>query len=121
MKTLKTCGWAVIFIATVFLTASISFDAEAAENTPMSDPDTAITQLEETETRMIEETEPGDLFLLCSDGLYDMVPDDDLLEILTTPPCKQSVCGQLLDAAMNNGGRDNVTVIVVKIQDSLKS
>ncbi len=77
-------------------------------------------EIEKVDTR-IEETEPGDLFLLCSDGLYDMVPDDDLLEILTTPPCKQSVCGQLLDAAMNNGGRDNVTVIVVKIQDSLKS
>jgi hypothetical protein len=59
MKTLRTCGWAVIFIVTLFLTAFVSFDAEAAANTSMSDPDTAITQLEETEIRMIEDTEPG--------------------------------------------------------------
>ena len=64
----------------------------------------------------VEATEPGDLFLLCSDGLYDMVSDDDLLELLTAQPRKQSVCGQLLDAALNSGGRDNVTVVVVKIQ-----
>lgn len=59
MKTLRTCGWTVIFIVTVFLNAFVSLDAEAAENTPMSDPDTAITQLEEAEPRMIEDTEPG--------------------------------------------------------------
>jgi hypothetical protein len=59
MKTLRTCGWAVIFIATLFLSAFVSFDAEAAEKPSMSDPDTTITQLEETETRMIEGTEPG--------------------------------------------------------------
>lgn len=59
MKMLRTCGWAVVFIVTLFLTAFVSFDAEAAENRSMSDPDTAITQLEETETRMIADTEPG--------------------------------------------------------------
>lgn len=59
MKTLKTRGWAVIFIVTLFLAAFVSLNAEAAEKPSMSDPDTAIMQFEETETRMVEGTEPG--------------------------------------------------------------
>lgn len=59
MKTLRTCGWAVIFIVTIFLMAFVPLTAEAGENLPMSDLDTAITQLEEAESRMIEDTEPG--------------------------------------------------------------
>ena len=106
-----------------FLIAEKEFFPEDAINHPARN---ILTQalgieIEKIDTR-VEAIKPGDLFLLCSDGLYDMVSDDDLLELLTVPPpSKQSVCGQLMDAAMNNGGRDNVTVIVVKLQDSLNS
>jgi len=62
----------------------------------------------------IEDIKRGDLFLLCSDGLYDMVPDDSIRTILlyTTP---QKACDRLVDEALKNGGRDNVTVMVVRI------
>ncbi|MCB2141112.1 Stp1/IreP family PP2C-type Ser/Thr phosphatase [bacterium] len=72
------------------------------------------TEIEEIDTQ-IEQLQPGDLFLLCSDGMYDMVPGDDMLKILLAHSNVQAVCDQLLDAAIENGGRDNVTVIIVKV------
>lgn len=59
------------------------------------------------------ELQDGDLFLLCSDGLTDMVTDDEINEILG----KGSVYEQgkkLVERALTNGGRDNVTVVLVK-------
>lgn len=59
------------------------------------------------------ELQDGDLFLLCSDGLTDMVTDDEISEILG----KGSVYEQgkkLVERALTNGGRDNVTVVLVK-------
>ena len=71
-------------------------------------------EIEEIDTR-VETLAPGDLFLLCSDGMYDMVTDDDMLKILIAPSSAQVVCDQLLDAAIENGGKDNVTIIAVKV------
>ena len=70
--------------------------------------------IEEIDTR-VETLAPGDLFLLCSDGMYDMVTDDDMLKILLTPSSVQAVCDQLLGAAIENGGKDNVTIVVVRV------
>ena len=56
-----------------------------------------------------------DIFLLCSDGLTDMVDESDMHRILfeTSKPAKAA--RQLVDSALAGGGKDNVTVIVVAI------
>ena len=55
--------------------------------------------------------EPGDKLLLCSDGLYDMCSDRQMAELLAYPADK--ACLALVDAALENGGEDNVTAVVV--------
>jgi protein phosphatase len=55
---------------------------------------------------------PGDTFLLCSDGLYDLVGDDVLLECaLNTHP--QVACDRLITRARDAGGYDNITVAIL--------
>jgi len=58
----------------------------------------------------------GDLFLLCSDGLTDMVPDEDIgLALQALAPNLKLAAQQLVRMANDNGGRDNVSVILVRI------
>jgi serine/threonine protein phosphatase PrpC len=54
----------------------------------------------------------GDRILLCTDGLTDMVPDEEIAEILARPTHPQEAARALVDAALTSGGRDNVTVVV---------
>ena len=63
-----------------------------------------------------DEVNPGDLFLLCSDGLSGMLSDDRIYEILSAPTDDlQSIADALIDAANDGGGLDNVTAVVVKV------
>ncbi len=55
---------------------------------------------------------PGDRYLLCSDGLTDMVSDEAVTEMLATNADPQAACRALVEAANEAGGYDNVTVIV---------
>jgi PPM family protein phosphatase len=55
----------------------------------------------------------GDRLLICTDGLTDMLPDDRIAEILASRPSPPAACRALVDAALEAGGRDNVTAIVV--------
>ncbi len=57
----------------------------------------------------------GDQYLICSDGLTDMVPDDEIYRIMKENPLAENCAEHLIGAALEHGGRDNVTVIVVKI------
>ena len=57
---------------------------------------------------------PDDTFLLCSDGLWEMVRDDKINEVMREFPNPQSACEQLIEFANQNGGVDNVSVIIVK-------
>ncbi|HET7776309.1 MAG TPA: Stp1/IreP family PP2C-type Ser/Thr phosphatase [Azospira sp.] len=58
----------------------------------------------------------GDLFLLCSDGLNDMVEDEDIGFTLQTLSANlELAANQLIQMANDNGGRDNVSVILVKV------
>lgn len=60
--------------------------------------------------------QPGDIYLLCSDGLNDMVTDDDIALALTTLSANLSLCAtQLVEMANDNGGRDNVSVVLAKV------
>ncbi len=59
---------------------------------------------------------PGDIYLLCSDGLSDMVVDDDIQATLVTLQSNlQLAAKQLVQQANDNGGRDNVSVILVRV------
>jgi protein phosphatase len=54
----------------------------------------------------------GDQLLLCTDGLTDMLSDEDIASILQTSASPQSACDRLIGAALENGGHDNVTVVL---------
>jgi PPM family protein phosphatase len=59
---------------------------------------------------------PGDLYLLCSDGLCDMVADDDIAMTLQALGGNLNMAAQhLVQMANDNGGRDNVSVILVRV------
>jgi len=61
-------------------------------------------------------TKPGDLYLLCSDGLCDMVEDEDIGMTLQALGGNLKLCAQqLVQMANDNGGRDNVSVILVRV------
>jgi len=57
----------------------------------------------------------GDRYILCSDGLVDEVDDDDIADIVTAHPDPQACADALVDQANANGGRDNVTVVIVDV------
>jgi serine/threonine protein phosphatase PrpC len=59
-------------------------------------------------------TEPGDLYLLCSDGLSDMVSDEDLLHIVDGPETLEQKADRLVTVANEHGGRDNITVMLIQ-------
>jgi PPM family protein phosphatase len=58
---------------------------------------------------------PGDRFLLCSDGLTGMVPDEDLFSHFRTDGVIEKTVRQLIDTANDRGGVDNITAIVVEV------
>jgi len=57
---------------------------------------------------------PGDMLLLCSDGLTGMVEDDELAFILAKDSSLEAHVQELIDAANRNGGFDNITVILIR-------
>jgi PPM family protein phosphatase len=59
--------------------------------------------------------EPGDVFLLCSDGLANMVEDRELHEVVQATPEIAQVPQRLIDLANERGGDDNITAIVVQM------
>ena len=61
----------------------------------------------------VEERKPGDLWLICSDGLHGMVKDDKMEAILSVNTVEAAV-KLLMDAALAAGGRDNISVVLVK-------
>ena len=61
----------------------------------------------------------GDRYVLCSDGLVDEVDDDQIALILRSQVHPQGAANQLVQVANDNGGRDNITVVVVDIIDEI--
>jgi serine/threonine protein phosphatase PrpC len=58
--------------------------------------------------------EHGDLYLLCCDGLSDLVDDWMIREIVTSGESLEAMADNLIRAANNNGGTDNITVVLVQ-------
>lgn len=58
----------------------------------------------------------GDVFLLCSDGLSGMLDDRVLLEIITARDSLDTSCNELIKAANDAGGNDNITAILIRIE-----
>ena len=59
--------------------------------------------------------QPDDILLLCSDGLWEMVHNEDLSKELSEKTSPQSICDTLIDMANDHGGEDNITAIVVHV------
>ena len=55
---------------------------------------------------------PGQYLLLCCDGLWDKVPDEEMSAIIEASPTPGTACQNLVDRANENGGEDNITVIL---------
>jgi serine/threonine protein phosphatase PrpC len=60
--------------------------------------------------------QPGDTFLLCSDGLTARLDDDDLRRLLVEHEEPRSAANALVEAANQAGGPDNITVGLVRIE-----
>lgn len=70
---------------------------------------------------MVLPIEAGDRFLLCSDGLSDMVPEDRIAEILAGPSKDpEGPARQLLSEALEAGGSDNITIVLVDVKKQEK-
>ena len=61
--------------------------------------------------------ELGDVFLLCSDGLSGMVDDQSLLSIVQSVPDLDACCERLIETANGNGGVDNITVALARLEN----
>ena len=59
--------------------------------------------------------EPGDLFLLCSDGLVEGLYDEQLVEFLRATPAGRTPADRLVEESLALSGRDNTTALVVGV------
>ena len=62
------------------------------------------------------EKQVGDVWLICSDGLYNMLEDDEIAETLATLN-DESAADQLLELALNHGGHDNVSLVLGRVTE----
>jgi len=60
------------------------------------------------------DVEDGDLYLLCSDGLNSMLTDDEIAERLRQDASLESICKDLIVAANERGGNDNISVVLLR-------
>ncbi len=59
---------------------------------------------------------PGDLFILCSDGLTGLVHDEEIAEAANAGTDLDAICAQLVDLANERGGEDNITIVLVRYE-----
>jgi len=80
----------------------------------LSDDQTAIQAEENQGTQLL----PGDILLLCTDGLTDLVWDDEIHKVVVSNPNLEQACQALVDLANERGGHDNITVILVGVPNA---
>jgi PPM family protein phosphatase len=64
-----------------------------------------------------DECMPGDVYILCSDGLSGMITDDEILGVVTGSEKLEDICRKLITLANEHGGEDNITAVVVRVED----
>ena len=70
---------------------------------------------EEVEADILEmDKQPGDIYLICSDGLTEYVKDQQLKALLTDLPLEEAA-DTLLDMALKGGGRDNISLVLAEV------
>jgi protein phosphatase len=108
------------------LTRDHSLGRELIDSGRMTEADLATFRERNVVTRAIGATDSladswlipvinGERLLICSDGLHGEVDDESIRAILTMNGKTESVARALLDRALDNGGRDNVTVVVIDV------
>jgi protein phosphatase len=65
--------------------------------------------------------QPGDTFLICSDGLTDLVWNDEIAEFIRTAPSLKNAAQVLVDTANQRGGHDNTTIVLIKVPNELQT
>jgi protein phosphatase len=65
---------------------------------------------------IVTDAAPGDLFLLCTDGLSSVLADGDLAVLLAQPLPLPHLAAQLVEAALLRGGPDNITVVLLRAE-----
>jgi protein phosphatase len=59
--------------------------------------------------------EDGSRLLLCSDGLWNMVDEERVRQVVSSAATPQNACDQLVELANEKGGSDNITVILIQL------
>jgi PPM family protein phosphatase len=92
---------------------------EDAKNSPQKNLITRALGIDAIAEADVQEfrTRPGDLYLLCSDGLSDLVDDEAIQTALSSEKAPGDHIKFLIDKANANGGRDNISVIIVRVGD----
>ena len=62
----------------------------------------------------VERINPGDIFLLCSDGLTNMVSEDNVSKVLSKSCDIEKKVSELVELAVENGGKDNITLVMLE-------
>jgi protein phosphatase len=70
---------------------------------------------------IVDKPRSNDIYLLCSDGLTKMVPDEDIRDILLGEADLEAAVYSLIEQANDRGGKDNVTVILVKVVERMNA
>ncbi len=63
---------------------------------------------------------PGDTFLICSDGLTDLVWNDEIAETIRSKSSLKAAAQELIDTANQRGGHDNITIVLINVPRDLK-
>ena len=63
-----------------------------------------------------EHTQPGDVFLLCSDGLSGMISEQQMLDVFDITQDPHEACELLIEMANEAGGTDNISALIIRIQ-----
>jgi serine/threonine protein phosphatase PrpC len=69
---------------------------------------------------IVDKPRPNDVYLLCSDGLPKMVQDEELLDLVLQKPDLDEAVNALIELANDRGGKDNVTVILVRVVEHVE-
>lgn len=64
-----------------------------------------------------EDKQPDDVWLVCSDGLYNMVSDDVIRDTLASSETDEQAADSLLSLALENGGSDNITFVICRVTE----